>query len=46
MPVASPSGDDVEEQAPAADDHDKKLAALFDPLPVEALEKMFPANNR
>lgn len=39
VPVTSPSGDDVEEQAP--DDHDEKLAALFDPLPVEALAKMF-----
>jgi len=35
----TPGDDDVEEQA--ADDHDEKLAALFDPLPVEALAKMF-----
>lgn len=27
-------------------DHDKILAALFDPLPVEALEKMFPAGGK
>ena len=27
----------------ADNDHDKTLAALFDPVPVEALEKMFPA---
>jgi hypothetical protein len=39
VPVTTPSGDDVEEQAP--DDHDETLAALFEPLPVEALAKMF-----
>lgn len=27
-------------------DHDKTLAALFDPVPVEALEKMFPSNGK
>lgn len=36
--------------APAAQidetDHDEKLAKLFDPKPVEALEKMFPAEGR
>lgn len=45
LPDTSPSGDDVEEQAPAADDydydHEETLAALFDPMPVEALAKMF-----
>ncbi len=45
QPVTSPSGDDMEEQAPAADDHDEILAALFDPMPVEALAKMFPTDN-
>ena len=44
--VTSPSGDDMEEQAAAADDHDKTLAALFDPVPVEELEKMFPAGGK
>ncbi len=29
------------EQVVPADDHDKTLAALFDPLPVEAIAKMF-----
>ena len=44
----SPSGDDVEEQALAADadDHDEPLAALFDPVPVDVLEKMFPADGK
>lgn len=37
----NPSGDDVEEQAADADGHDETLAALFDPLPVEALAQMF-----
>lgn len=32
---------DMEEQAPANVDHNETLAALFDPLPVEALAKMF-----
>lgn len=45
----SPSGDDVEEQTPAADadDHNysETLAALFDPVPVDVLEKMFPADG-
>lgn len=36
-----------DEEQPRADvDHDEKLAALFDPLPVEALEKMFPAGGK
>jgi len=43
---ATPGGDNVEEEAPAADDHDKTLAALFDSVPVEALEKMFPASGK
>jgi hypothetical protein len=48
VPVTSPSGDDVEEQASVADDpdHDETLAALFNPVPVEALEKMFPAGGK
>lgn len=43
--VASPSGDDMEEQAPAAADHNETLAALFDPVPVEALAKMFQTDK-
>jgi hypothetical protein len=46
VPATSPSGDDAEEQSPADVDHDKKLAALFNPVPVEALEKMFPAGGK
>lgn len=42
----SPSGDDMKGQAPAADDHDEILAALFDPVPVDVLEKMFPADGK
>lgn len=37
---------DWKEQVPAAYDHDKILAALFDPVPVESLEKMFPAMGK
>jgi hypothetical protein len=32
--------------ATPADDFDKTLAALFDPVPKETLEKMFPANGK
>ena len=42
--VTSPSGNTVEEQADV--DHDERLAALFDPQPVDALEKMFPADGK
>lgn len=31
---------------PAKDDPDKSISALFDPVPVEALEKMFPADGK
>lgn len=41
LPDTSPSSDEVEEQTPVADDHDETLAGLFDPVPVEALAKMF-----
>jgi len=44
-PVTSPSDD--EQTNPADDaDHTKTLAALFDPVPVAALEKMFPTNGK
>lgn len=44
-PVTSPSSDG--RTNPADDvDHDKTLAALFDPVPVEALEKMFPSSGK
>lgn len=42
VPVASQRGDDVEEQA--ADDD--TLAALFDPVPVDVLENIFPADGK
>lgn len=42
----SPSGDDMKGQAPAADDYDEILAALFDPVRVDVLEKMFPADGK
>ena len=45
VPVVSPSGNTVEEQA-ADVDHDETLADLFDSVPVEALEKMFPTNDK
>lgn len=43
-PQTASADDDAE--APPTDDHGETLAALFDPLPVEALEKMFPANGK
>lgn len=42
VPDTSPSGDDAEEQ----DTDDDTLAALFDPVPVDVLEKMFPADGK
>lgn len=42
----SPSDEDMEEHPPSANDHVETLAALFDPLPVAALEKMFPTNGK
>lgn len=42
---AAPQAAPLVEAAPA-DDHDETLAALFDPVPVEALEKMFPADGK
>lgn len=41
----NPSGDDWKQQA-AVGGHDKILAALFDPVRAEALEKMFAANGK
>ena len=41
---AAPQAAPLLEAAPA-DDHDETLAALFEPIPVEALEKMFPAGG-
>lgn len=44
-PVTSPSDD--EQTNPTDDaDHTETLAALFEPVPVEALEKMFPASGK
>ncbi len=44
-PVTSLSGD--EQTSPVDDaDHTEKLAALFEPVPMEALEKMFPASGK
>lgn len=40
----NPNGDDAEKQD--TDDHDDTLAALFDPVPVDVLEKMFPADGK
>lgn len=37
---------DEQADTPADGDHDEVLAALFDPVPVEALEKMFPADGK
>ncbi len=34
------------EQPTSLDYHDEKLARLFEPVPVEALEKMFPASGK
>lgn len=44
--VTSQGGDNREKQAPAADDYAEELAALFEPVTVEALEKMFPAAGK
>lgn len=50
---AAPQAAEIVETAPVEqdahaddDDYDQKLAALFDPMPVEALEKMFPATGK
>lgn len=49
MPADAPTAKG--EAAPATSasgnvDHDETLTELFDPVPVEALEKMFPANGK
>ena len=42
-----PQGDAMPTKTPAVSvDPDEKLAALFDPVPVQALEKMFPAKGK
>ncbi|MBI3479128.1 MAG: hypothetical protein HY016_02040 [Nitrosomonadales bacterium] len=45
VPDTSQSSEDIEEQA-AANNENKILAALFDPVPVDVLEMMFPADGK
>ena len=46
VPVPNPSGDTEEEQADSGVSPDETLAALFDPVTVEVLEKTFPAGGK
>lgn len=43
--VIDETEESVIDTTPADDDPDKALSNLFDPVPVEMLEKMFPANG-